>query len=52
VEIKHVPLIMSCITSNVFLMPAYTELFPLIETDVKQLKIQHNSRKVSKVICC
>lgn len=48
VEIKHVPIVMSCITSNVFLMPAFTELFPLIETDVKQLKIQHSSRKGEK----
>ncbi|XP_076093578.1 sec1 family domain-containing protein 2-like isoform X2 [Mytilus galloprovincialis] len=47
-EIKHIPVLMSCISNNVFITPAFTELFPLIETDVKQLRIQHASKKTEK----
>ncbi|XP_064616933.1 sec1 family domain-containing protein 2-like [Liolophura sinensis] len=47
-EVHHLPIFHASPLSGVFLTPAFTSLFPLLESDVKRIELQHNAGRHAK----
>lgn len=50
-EVLHLPIFHASPLSGVFLTPAFTSLFPLLESDVKRIELLYNAGRHAKVRC-